>query len=226
MTLASRFPKWTLPAEQDFGWKMKSLETAKTSFTIEENGVFKLTIEHDPIRGVTPKMLLWWFKNIGGEMTYKGKNYLKYLVWHPKDHIHWCLVGKTSNNEVAAGSYFRIVEAFGRKMEFLVDSTEYVEKLDETGIRLVKRVGKFEIFSLQHDFIQDGQNTIYKSQMIVGINKKNPFNKIFNYCIRPLFFTKEMGTAWLKHNIEEVGNFEFFLPELYEKETKLKTTGI
>ncbi len=213
--------KWTLPPERDFGWKMKPLQSAGTSFTRGSNGVFTLTIEHDIIRGVTPKMLLWWFKNIGGEMIYKGNTYPRYLVWHPKDHIHWCLAGKTADRKVGEGSYFRIVEAFGQNMKFLVDSTELVEKLDETGVRLVKRIGKTEIFSLQHDFMQDGQNTVYRSKMMIGVEKK-PFHAIFNSCIRPLFFTEEMATAWLKHNVEEVGNFEFFLPELYEKEMRLK----
>lgn len=215
--LANVFQRWTLPPERDFGWKMKSLESAKTSFTVENNGVFNLTIEHDLIRGVTPEMLYWWFCNIGGEMTYQGKTFSRYLVWHPKDHIHWSLVNKTKHDTVGVGSSFRIVEAFDRNMEYLVDSTEVVAKLDITGIRLVRRIGTTEIFSLQHDFIPAGNDTQYKSQMIVGADKK-PFNKIFNSYLRPLFFTSAMGYAWLQHNIEEVGNFEFFLPELFERE--------
>jgi len=129
------------------------------------------------------------------------------------------LTNKSVNKEIGTGSCFRIVEAFDRNMNFLIDSIELVEKLDETGIRLTRKIGTTEVFSLQHDFIQDGNNTIYKSKMIVG-TKKNIIGKIFNSYMRPLFFTKEMGTAWLKHNIEEVGNFEFFLPELYNEETK------
>jgi hypothetical protein len=215
-SLTNLFNKWALPPERDFGWKMKPLESAKTDFTIDEDGVFKLTIEHDSICGVTPQMLFWWFNNLSGDMTYKGKLYPKYLVWHPKDHIHWNLIKKTdSKNKIV--SCFRIVEAFNRNMNFLVDSTELVEKLDVTGIRLVKRMGATEIFSLQHDFIPDGCNTIYKSQMIVGFNKKL-LGTFFNNCIRPFFFTKEMATAWLQHNVEEVGNFEFFFPELYYEE--------
>lgn len=211
--------KWTLPADKDFGWKMKPLKSAKTNFTIDNDGVFRLTIEHEKVCGVTPKMLFWWFQNIGGEMIYEGKIYPKYLVWHPKDHIHWSLANKSINKKIGTGSYFRIVEALDRNMDFLIDSTEFVEKLDETGIKLIKRIGTTEVFSLQHDFIQDGNNTIYKSKMIVGTNKKK-LGKIFNSYIRPLFFTKAMGTAWLKHNIEEVGNFEFFLEELYDNEAK------
>lgn len=212
--LTKLYTKWTLPPERDFGWNMKTLASAKTNFLIDKNNVFHLTIEHDILRGVTPKMLCWWFQNIDGEMTYQGKTYPKYLVWHPKDHIHWRLTKSSANNKIEPGSYFRIVEAFDRNMKLLIDSIELVEKLDETGIRLTRKIGKIEVFSLQHDFIKDGNNTIYKSKMIIGTS--NAFwSTIFNSYIRPLFFTPEMGTAWLKHNIEEVGNFEFFLPELY-----------
>ena len=194
---------------------MKPLESAKTGFSIDKYGVIKLTIEHDLISGVTPKMLLWWFKNIGGEMSYQGHTYPKYLVWHPRDHIHWCLVGKTTNGTIGEGSYFRIVEAFNQDMNLLVDSTEFVEKLDETGIRLTRKILGILVFSLEHDFKQHGNNTVYQSKMNIGVN--NVIGKLFNHCIRPLFFTKKMGEAWLKHNIEEVGNFELFLPELYHK---------
>ncbi len=196
---------------------MKTLDSAKTSYVLDKDGVIRLNIEHAVLSGVTPKMLLWWFGNIGGEMTINGKSYPKYLVWHPKDHIYWGWVNKADNKQIGVGSYFRIVEAFGQNMKYLIDSTELVEKLDETGIRLVKRIAGTEIFSLQHDFFPDGLNTIYKSQMIVGTNKRF-FKTVFNKGIRPLLFTTEMAHAWLKHNVEEVGNFEFFLPELYERE--------
>ncbi|SKB64263.1 hypothetical protein [Daejeonella lutea] len=207
---------WTLPPERNFGWKMKSLDSAKTNFTIDRNGVFHLTIEHDIIAGVRPKMLLWWFQNIGGDMVYQGQTYPKYLVWHPKDHIHWSSSDQSANTKAGPGSTFRIVEAFDRNMNWLVDSTERVEKLDETGIRLVKKIGRIEVFSLQHYFLAAGNNTIYKSKMTIGTDRT--LGKIFNHLIRPFLFTKEMANAWLKHNIEEVGNFEFFLPELYQKE--------
>lgn len=215
-TITKFFTNWKLSTEMDIDWKMKPLESAKTNFTIDNNGVFVLTIEHDILSGVSPKMLHWWFQNIGGDMNYRGKVYSKYLLWHPKDHIHWSLKNST-HQPIGMGSYFRIVEAFNRDTNYLIDSTELVEKLDETGIRLVKKLGENEIFSLQHDFIQEGINTLYKSKMIVGTNSKF-LGLLFNSYVRPLIFTKDMGSAWLKHNIEEVGNFEFFLPELYYEE--------
>lgn len=197
---------------------MKPLDSAKTNFTIDKRGVFNLTIEHDIIRGVTPEMLLWWFQHIGGNMTYQGNTYPKYLVWHPKDHIYWSLAPQSMNKTVGAGSRFRIVEAFDRNMKYLVDSTELVTKLDATGIRLIKTIGSAVVFSLEHNFIPDGSNTIYKSRMMVGAHQPIA-GTLFNTLIRPFLFPTPMATAWLKHNVEEVGNFEFFLPELFVTES-------
>jgi hypothetical protein len=41
---------------------------------------------------------------------------------------------------------------------------------------------------------------------------------IVNPLIRALAFDEARGRAWIKHNIEEVGNFEAFLPQLHAAE--------
>jgi hypothetical protein len=212
---------WKLPAAREFGWKMKPLESAKTDFIITEDNVFDLRIEHDLIKGVTPKMLYWWFTHIGGDMIYKGTRYPKYLIWHPIDHIHWALAKPAPSGGAKQGASFRIVEAIGANMKFLIDSVEFVEKLDETGIRLIRKIAGVEIFSLQHDFHLVNGNTRYVSRMIVG-SPQFPLKQLFNRLIRPFIFSEPMGPAWLKHNIEEVGNFEFFLPEHYFNEANLE----
>lgn len=217
------FENMKLEEPLDFGWNMKKLSSAETEFCVSINGVYQLSIAHDTLKGVTPRMLEWWFKNIGGEMVYQGQTHSRYRVWHPLDHIHWELVkNPRKDGTVGAGSRFRIVETFGRDLECKVDSVELVTKLDHTGIRLVKRIFGVEIFSLEHWFQPVGDTDCsYRSLMIVG--HEGWFGKlIFNRLIRPWIFTSEMGFAWLKHNIEEVGNFEFFLPELYRSQCKIK----
>lgn len=37
--------------------------------------------------------------------------------------------------------------------------------------------------------------------------------------IQRFVFDQAQGLAWLRHNIEEVGLFEHFLPDLYRQET-------
>lgn len=205
-----------LPAALDFGWEMKPLSSARTRFQIGKEDVYDLTIEHSTIRGVTPNMLLWWFRNIGGTMTYRGTQYSRYRVWHPQDHIHWELVRPAPGGGAGVGARFRIVEAFGRNRNHMVDSVETVEKLDATGIRLVRRAAGTVVFSLEHWFAPEPDGTRYNSRMLVG-SATFPLGAFFTRVVRPFLFTEEMGHAWLQHNIEEVGNFEFFLPELYRE---------
>ena len=44
----------------------------------------------------------------------------------------------------------------------------------------------------------------------------NGFEAIHSF-VAPRVFPKEKGQAWVKHNIEEVGAFETFLPQLYNE---------
>jgi len=39
------------------------------------------------IRGVTPAMLVWWFKHVERRFLYDGQRLNRYRVWHPRDHI-------------------------------------------------------------------------------------------------------------------------------------------
>jgi hypothetical protein len=75
-------------------------------------------IRHDLLKGISPRMIEWWFGHIGGDMDVEGVRLSKYLVWHPFDHIHWELARSGPDGRAAKGAQFRIVEAFGRNPVF------------------------------------------------------------------------------------------------------------
>lgn len=211
MFFAKQLP---IPAARPFKWKMKPLESAETSFTELPNGQLVLIIQHEVVRGVTPTMLAWWFQHLSKKMFYEGVIYPRYLVWHPTDHIHWELVKHGPDGSTGEGATFRIVEAFGADPKHYVDSTDYVEKCDEEGLSLVTRILGIEIFRLEHRFTEVEGGTRYNSRMVVGMDRPR-LGSLFNKQIRPRIFSDESAKRWLLHNIEEVGNFEFFLPLLY-----------
>ena len=205
---------------------MKHVNSARTSHSVLPTGQLLLTIEHDTIRGVSPTMLRWWFENLGQTMTYQGVTYPRYLLWHPRDHIHWALASRSNTGGTGQGAQFRIVEAFAANPDYYVDSTEHVEKLDEEGISLVRRELGTEIFRLEHRFgsVRDGAS--YRSRMLVGA-ASGLFGRFFNAVVRPRIFSSEMGVAWLTHNVEEVSMFEHILPALYRgRESDAVGTGI
>ena len=56
----------------------------------------------------------------------------------------------------------------GANADHYVDSTEIVEKLDDTGIRLTRGIGPITAFSLEHTWIPCGDHTHYFTEMNVG----------------------------------------------------------
>jgi len=209
--------KRKLPAPRDFGWQMKTLDSAYTRIRTLPNGSYEAYIEHDIIKGCTPEMIEWWFRHIGGDMEYEGRHYPRYWVWHPADHIHWALAKPAPDGGAGAGARFHIVEAFNRNPQWRIDTVEEVVKLDATGIRLRKCVLGLEVSRLEHWFFPHPLGTQYISSLRVG-SETLLGKRVINPLLQRYVMTEAMLHAWLKHNIEEVGNFEYFLPALYEKE--------
>ena len=61
-------------------------------------------------------MLVWWWRNIEGDMELDGKIYPRYPIWHPIDHIHFEVMHRTPDGTVDVGSTFHLVEALGANM--------------------------------------------------------------------------------------------------------------
>ena len=208
--------KWKLLTPRPFNWAMKPLDSAETGFKTLDDGRLELNIRHDIVKGVTPAMLGWWFRNIEGTMEHMGQTYPRYLVWHPIDHIHFAVVRRAPDGTAGPGARFHLVEAFGANPAYLVNSIADVPRNDDTGITLSVRRFGVEVMHLDHTFTPVPEGTLYVSRMHVGTNA--PLARFpVNHWVLPRFFSEAMGRAWLKHNVEEVGNLEFFLPALYAK---------
>src|SRR5689334_538613 len=147
---------------------LRSVDTAAVRYIEAPCHRLRVTIDHRPLAGVTPDMLLDWFTHLDGTMAYGGVEIDRYLAWHPLDHIRWELARPAPGGGAAEGARFRIVERFGGREEFSVDVVDRVEKLDETGIRLVQRVMGIVVFQLEHTWSRGSEGTHYVSVMDVG----------------------------------------------------------
>jgi len=210
-------PAPPMPESRPVLWPLKTIESAETSVTVLETGQLEMTITHDVLRGVSPEMLRWWYGHIDGAMTYAGKTYPRYLVWHPLDHIEIRVHRKSANGIIEDAG---ITEAFGRNPACLVhvDGAEQFQ-LDATTMGFKKQILWMQLTHLTNKFVAVEGGTQIHTRFLVGL----PFffgRFGMNRLLRHRIFSEEMAKAWLKHNIEEVGNLENFLPALYADNAK------
>jgi hypothetical protein len=225
------FQQWRAAEPLPLPWPLKPVSEAKTTVGRLPDGRLELTIKHDLVRGVTREMLAWWFCRIDGTMNYQGRVVPRYRVWHPGDHIYYKDTSVAADGTGSAGTTRQIVEMFNRDPRYLVNIIDRVVHLDETGILLSTERASLllggiqtpllplgaEVSTLQHDFIAAPGGTRYESRLLVG--RDSLFGRLLlNRIVLPrLVMSEEMGRAWLRHNVEEVGNFERFLPALYDR---------
>jgi hypothetical protein len=200
-------------------WNPKPVSSAKFGREVLPDGRVKYWIRHDTLHGVSTKMLVWWFQHLEGEIEYEGKSLDRYHVWHPWDHVHVSYEKRLEDGSVGPGAVLRIVEYLGRNKKYVVNVISPIEKLDREGFIHNPRVhGLLPIARMEYAFKEIADGTIYENCLIVGW--KGFSFRLLRPLIEFLFFDENHGQAWIKHNIEEVGQFEKFLPELYHKENK------
>jgi hypothetical protein len=216
ITYPPRFER--LPAPLPLPFALKPVSSAETGIEQMADGRTKFWIRHDIVRGVTPRMLAWWFRNLEGTIEFGGRRYNRYRFWHPGDHVHASYHRRLPDGSVGPGAQIRLIEVLGRNERYLVDTITTIERLDEGGyIHNPVLHGRTGLARMEYTFEPTARGTLYTNCLIIGSTA--PWYPLVRPLVRAFGFTEGQGRAWLRHNIEEVGMFEHFLPELYRLET-------
>ena len=215
----------SIPPPRPIPWTMKSVDSAQTEMRFLPDGRLHLHIRHEVLHGVTPAMLMWWFQHLEGTIELQGRTWPRYLIWHPVDHIAVRYARRLPDGSVGPGAKIHIQEAFAGNPDWLVDIVTTIERLDEGGFVHAPRVGGVRVSSLEYAFTPVPGGTFYENSITVG--PENALGRtLVNRFVRPRLFPDDKARAWLRHNVEEVGNFEFFLPELYAHCTDRVATSL
>ena len=214
--------KLELPEPLPIPWLCKPIESARSGVEILDDGRVHCWIEHETVKNVTPEMLVWWFSHLEGDVAIGGVRYNRYRVWHPRDHLFAEYAKRGADGSVGVGSVIHLAEMFDANPKYLIHIYTEIKKLDETGYIHEPRIHGFKLAEMAYAFERVAEGTLYRNSLTVGC--RGALGRILNPLVRRFFFDEKRGIAWLKHNIEEVGNFEFFLPALYESENK--KTGV
>ena len=202
---------------------MKSLRSANTKVERLADDRLRFSVRHEVLAGVTPAMLVWWFNNMDGTLRIGDVDVPRYRVWHPRDHVALTYVRPgVDGRKFSTGAKIRIQEFFNAEPRYRVDVVDDVGFLDETGFNHSTSLRGLRVASMDYTFTPVGGGTRYENSLTVGIDGPALRRLLVNHAIRPWYFPEDMGRAWLTHNVEEVGNFQFFLPALYANETSAR----
>jgi len=134
-----RSPIKVVENEPSFGSNKpyKQLDSSNSFFTYHEDGRYEAYIEHAPMHGVTPEMLIWFFKHLDCYTRYNpylknfdGPEISVYKLWHLRDHIALTGIkpGEAEEDQacaIAYGSTFEIQECLLQKHDVKASSFVY-----------------------------------------------------------------------------------------------------
>ncbi len=207
-----------LPEPLALPMPLRPLASADTVAEKLPDGRIRYSIRHDVLRGVTPRMLAWWFANLEGDIAFGGQRYNRYRFWHPRDHVHISYARRRPDGTVGPGAILRLIEVLGRDERFVVDTRSHIERLDEGGyVHNPEFHGRTGFARMEYRFERVAGGTLYENCLIIGAT--GTLLSLATPLIARFAFTAAKGQAWFRHNVEEVGQFEHFLPHLYYEET-------
>lgn len=201
-------------------WPLKPLGSAECGAERLPDGRLSYWIRHEVVKGVTPRMLVWWFSHLEGDIVVDGQRINRYRAWHPYDHVHASYVRRRPDGSIGPGARIRLREYLGANPRYNVDTVTEIEKLDEEGyIHNPSLFGIRGLVRMEYTFTRVPGGTLYENRLLVG--GVSGWRRWASPLMQRFGFDEAHGLAWLRHNIEEVGLFEHFLPALYRQETGL-----
>jgi hypothetical protein len=173
-----------------------------------------MTIRHTELKDVTPEMLAWWYGHVEGTMSYAGQIMPRYMVWHPLDHIFYKVVKRGPGGDIGPGTRIHLREAFQREPANVLDVTVEVVKIDAREAVIHNTVLGLEALRLVNRFNRSDRGALYTTELTIGTDRW-PGRLGFNRIMRALVMPGGKIEAWALHHVQEIGNLENFLPDLY-----------
>ncbi len=160
-------------------------------------------------------MIMWFYENLPTARVEVGdETYPLYRIWHPSDHVSIDVISPAPSGSpgLSAGATFHVREFVS---DGFLDITPKMEKRDSAGTRAVTSLGPIEFMNLEHAFHATDEGIRVISTGTVG-STVPVIGSLLNVAARRMT-SEERMKPMLRHMIEEFGNFEFFLRDLWSQ---------
>ena len=201
-------------APRDFAWKVVDYKAAKYSHTVLPNGQIHLEIIHLPLVGITPEMLAWWYRVLPiSEVEVDGKRYPFYHLFHLSEHGRIWLKQAAADGQpgMGVGALVARQEWFG---QFDSEGAGRITEFSTRGMTVHPEVAGIWLGEIRHIFELAPGGSHYRVDSVIGVDWPL-VGPVVNWLLRTATFHEAMLREWERHQIEEVANLAYFLPQLY-----------
>jgi hypothetical protein len=212
-------PQFEIEPPRPNFWTYPKVSEATFETKVREDGKLWIELHHPFLKGVTPEMLSWWYRNLAaGKAMMDGKEYTFYHLFHLTEHGQTRVIKPATDGSegMGVGAVVYRQERFG---EFLSKGQGKVESFDANGYVVVPIMGPLTFGRIEHQFVAKNDGTEYTVKTLLGSDAPL-IGGILTYYIRTKQFPPEVVNEWIRHQVEEVGSLVHFLPKLYAERTK------
>ena len=201
-------------APRTLPWPVPDHRPAHTTHAVLPDGRLRIAITHLPLTGIRPEMLAWWYRKLPISTVDIGDiRYPFYHVFHPTEHGRIRVVEPAQDGQsgMGVGALVEREEWFG---PFDSKGAGRVTRLDATGMTVVPEVAGLRFGEIEHLFDVTPNGTQYRVVSTIGVEWPLVGGMV-NWAIRRAMYPDAMLQQWERHQIEEVGMLQHFLPALY-----------
>ena len=206
-----------IPEPRAFGWQLKTFDNAHSKVTHLPDGRKLFEVNHPPVRGVTAEMLCWWYGVYADlQLVIDGVTYPAFLVSHPLDHISLESHKARSDGPLLPGDFVTLHEAYDRNPKYSIN--EYVEVIarDETQFHLRASRRGVTVADVVFEYQDGPDGATFTNHLTVGV-REGLLKSFVNKVMIPWLYNEDKNYAWILHSVQEIGNFENFLPEIFAR---------
>jgi len=199
-------------------WDYPKLSEAKYKIEYTNDGKLNLELEHPMIKGVTPKMVAWWYRNLAsGKYKIDGVDYDFYHLFHLSEHGRTTVVSPADDGsmKMAKGAIVYRQECFGPHFS---KGKGKVLSFSDNGYVVTPVMGPLTLGRIEHTFEEREGGTIYKVKTVLGSDLPI-LGSVINLFITKRQFAPEVAQEWVRHQVEEVGSLTYYLPKIYKEQS-------
>ena len=197
------------------GWndrrRFRPVDSARTWRETLPGGGWRVIVEHEALRGVTPAMLAWWYAHVPYlEIAVPGGRIVTgYVLWHPFDHRAMTVTRHSLSGQLGftKGADLELDACWG---PFRRRTHLRVRRMDARGLSAHVVADGDAIAAIDEAFEPARGGTRCTTVMSVAVDARGTQPDASDAA-----FNAEIARAWVRHKIEEVGRLQLILPALH-----------